>query len=77
MGLFSRRPSGGDASNSEQFTGIEVIRRIKVTVDRYWVTSATQADPTAAQAEEPKQQMGKTIDGIFEKDGKGPGSTSG
>jgi hypothetical protein len=39
MRLFPRKPSRTDAPDSESAVGVEVIRRIKVTTDRYWVTS--------------------------------------
>jgi len=67
MGLFSRRSSGGNAPGSEPFAGLEVIRRIKVTVDRYWVTSQRQVDANAARDKRPIEQAGKTIDGVLEQ----------
>jgi len=46
MGLFPRRPSKPDDLNPEMSTSVEVIRRIKVTTDRYWVSSERPADPS-------------------------------
>jgi hypothetical protein len=44
MGLFPRRPSKPDDLDPEMSTGVEVIRRIKVTTDRYWVSSERPVD---------------------------------
>jgi hypothetical protein len=50
MGLFVRKPSKPDA---EPPGALEVIRRIKVTIDRYWVTSERQVDASPDSFVEP------------------------
>jgi len=44
MRLFPRRPSKPDDLGSESSPGLEVVRRVKVTVDRYWVASERSVD---------------------------------
>ena len=52
MTLFGRRPPGPGAFGSQPSASLEVIRRIKVTIDRYWVTTRSQvAPPTAPPAD--------------------------
>jgi hypothetical protein len=44
MRLFARRPPKPDVSGAEPVIGLAIIRRIKVTIDRYWLTSVRQTN---------------------------------
>jgi hypothetical protein len=63
MGLFARRPSKPDALDEESLTGMGLIRRTKVTVDRYWVAKAVAGGEPGAAPERAGHEMEETREG--------------
>lgn len=62
MGLFARRPPKPEVVGAEPPAALEVIRRIKVTIDRYWVTSERRMDANLDRPVEPTSEV-KDVDG--------------
>jgi len=63
MRLFGRRPPKPKAGETELAADLAVIRRIKVTIDRYWVTSERQIPDEEQTVEElPEKPVEPTLE---------------